>query len=59
MREIPLDGAIALRATDLEDRGFVRDPADRFIFATAEHFDAPIVTRDARMHEFDSARAFW
>ncbi|MFP4128414.1 MAG: type II toxin-antitoxin system VapC family toxin [Desulfonatronovibrio sp.] len=44
IREIPLDGGIALLATSLESEH--RDPADRFIIATAIHHEALLVTAD-------------
>lgn len=43
---IPLDAQIALAATELPGE-FHRDPADRFLVATARALDVPIVTRDA------------
>jgi PIN domain nuclease of toxin-antitoxin system len=42
MQVVPLDAEIALAATELH-----RDPADRFLVATARSLDVPIVTRDA------------
>ena len=47
VREIPLDGGIALLATSLESEH--RDPADRFIIATAIHHEALLVTADKIM----------
>ncbi|WP_420613817.1 PIN domain-containing protein [Candidatus Spongiisocius sp.] len=35
LRELPLHGTEAVRAVALEREGFHRDPADRFIVATA------------------------
>jgi PIN domain nuclease of toxin-antitoxin system len=46
IRVIPLDAEIALAATELPGE-FHRDPADRFLVATARSLDVPIVTRDA------------
>lgn len=45
--ELPLDGAIAVRALDLV--GLHDDPADRFILATALVHDACLVTADERL----------
>lgn len=42
--EIPLDGRIALLATQLEN--LHRDPADRFIMATAIDRSMPLMTAD-------------
>jgi PIN domain nuclease of toxin-antitoxin system len=46
MQVVPLDAEIALAATDLPGE-FHRDPADRFLVATARSLGVPIVTRDA------------
>lgn len=42
--EIPVDGRIALLSTQLE--GFHKDPADRFIVATALDRNLPLLTAD-------------
>ncbi|HYM48769.1 MAG TPA: type II toxin-antitoxin system VapC family toxin, partial [Burkholderiaceae bacterium] len=42
--ELPVDGAIALRAVDLV--GISDDPADRFIAATAIDHEATLITAD-------------
>ena len=47
VREIPLDGAIAVRALDLE--GLPDDPAGRFIAATAILNGAALLTADEKM----------
>jgi PIN domain nuclease of toxin-antitoxin system len=45
LTEIPIDGHVALLACRLDD--FHRDPADRFIVATAlDQGDAPLLTAD-------------
>ncbi len=44
IREIPLDGHIALLASSLDSEH--RDPADRFIIATALHHEAVLITAD-------------
>ena len=36
-----------------------RDPADRFIVATARAHDAALITADARIHESGLARCAW
>lgn len=46
VQEIPLDGKLALMATGLAD--FHRDPADRFIVATALHYRAVLLTADSQ-----------
>lgn len=45
--EVPVDGAIGVRAVELE--GFGDDPADRLIVATALAHDAVLVTADERL----------
>jgi len=45
--EIPVAGDIGIMAAALPD--FHRDPADRFITATALHYGAQLVTADERM----------
>jgi PIN domain nuclease of toxin-antitoxin system len=57
--EIPLDATIAVRAAELGARGFHGDPADRFIFATAEFYRADLVTRDQAIADFDASRVVW
>jgi len=44
LKELPLDGAIALGAVELAD--FHADPADRFITATAHAHQARLITAD-------------
>jgi len=53
---IPLAAEVAVDAGQLR---FTGDPFDRVIYATARAEDAPLVTRDERMHAFDPARAVW
>lgn len=48
--EIPIDGRIALAACSLD--GLHRDPADRFITATALHRSATLVTADTRLPDW-------
>jgi PIN domain nuclease of toxin-antitoxin system len=43
----PLDPAIAVDAAELS--GFLGDPADRMIVATARHLGALLITRDAKI----------
>ncbi len=47
LREIPLDGRVALLAARLE--GLHRDPADRFIVATSVQLGATLVTADTQI----------
>jgi len=47
VQEIPIDGRIALLATSLIQ--LHRDPADRFIVATAMHHRASLMTADSKI----------
>jgi PIN domain nuclease of toxin-antitoxin system len=47
LKEISLDGHVALLASEL--KSFQRDPADRFIAATAMVNDATLLTADAQI----------
>ncbi len=49
--EIPIDGHIALLSCDLND--FHRDPADRFIVATALTANLPLMTADQKILDWD------
>ena len=55
---VPLDNSIALRSIRL-DGGFHEDPADRIIVATAMALEAPVVTKDRRIHAFRGVEAIW
>ena len=46
---IPIDGNIAARAAQLRSEWAGRDPADRFILATALLTNSQLVTTDAEM----------
>lgn len=46
IRELPLDGRVGLLAADLE---LHRDPADRFVAATATISEATLATADQRL----------
>ena len=48
IRFVPLDYAMAAHSQTLPG-GFHRDPADRFLVATARILDVPLVTRDERI----------
>lgn len=50
----PLTPDIVIAAAALGDEGFHRDPADRLIYATARVMDAPLITRDAGIHQFEA-----
>jgi PIN domain nuclease of toxin-antitoxin system len=54
VRECVLTGEIALEATNLPG-AFHRDPADRFLVATARRLDLCLVTRDAKIIDYAEA----
>ncbi|MFT4034942.1 MAG: type II toxin-antitoxin system VapC family toxin [Patulibacter sp.] len=56
---LDLDAAIAVDAAALGTRGMHGDPADRFIYATAQHHRAALVTRDAALRAFDPSGTVW
>jgi PIN domain nuclease of toxin-antitoxin system len=51
--ELPLDGSIAITAVSLNLP--IKDPADRFIAATALAFDATLLTADERLLAWSGA----
>ena len=51
IKEIALDGRIMLRSTQLS--GLHRDPADRFIVATALQHSATLITADSKILNWD------
>lgn len=51
--EFPIDGAIAIRATNLG--GISEDPADRFIAATAIGHEAMLITADEALLRWNHA----
>jgi len=60
---IPIDASLAAATVALGRRGFHRDPADRFVYATAALVGAPLVSKDAAMAAFaradGGARVIW
>jgi PIN domain nuclease of toxin-antitoxin system len=56
---LPISPKIALDAALLERNGFVSDPADRLIYATARDVGATLITRDARLRDFDPRGTLW
>ena len=52
LQELPIDGAIALTATELAS--FHPDPADRFITATALLHQAQLMTADAAILDWSN-----
>jgi len=48
----PLSGRAAANAALLGTRGFMGDPADRLIYATAAELVLPLVSKDGRIRSF-------
>jgi PIN domain nuclease of toxin-antitoxin system len=55
---VPVDAPIALRAAQLPDFPH-RDPADRFIVATALGQGATVATADRRLRDYAPLRSVW
>jgi PIN domain nuclease of toxin-antitoxin system len=58
LRFVPIDSDIAV-ASALLPGAFHKDPADRFIVATARKLAIPIVTADARIQAYRQVRSLW
>ena len=58
VRFIPVDNEISVKATELPGE-FHKDPADRFIVATARKWMAPIVTADEKIRAYSHVRTIW
>lgn len=52
VRAVPIDAEVAVAAVALGGRGFHRDPADRFLYATAVREGVPLISRDAAISSF-------
>jgi PIN domain nuclease of toxin-antitoxin system len=50
---------VAVAAGLLDGRGFPGDPADRFIYATAQALRATLVTRDEAIRGYDARCTVW
>ncbi|GAB6057190.1 PIN domain-containing protein [Desulfonatronum parangueonense] len=50
LRELPLNGELSILAVELQN--LHKDPADRFIAATALFFSYILITADARLLEW-------
>jgi PIN domain nuclease of toxin-antitoxin system len=59
LEAIPISPRVALDAAKLEREGFVPDPADRLIYATARDRGARLITRDLAIREFDPRNTIW
>lgn len=54
----PLSPRISVRSTRLEE-GFLSDPADCILVATALEFGCPIVSKDQRIRKYPRLRVIW
>lgn len=59
VRQHPLTADVAVAAGLLEADRFPGDPADRFIYATAQSLRARLVTRDKAIRDFDARTTVW
>ena len=55
---IPVDNEIAVQSVALPGE-FHKDPADRFIVATARKFSAPLITKDEKIREYANVKTIW
>lgn len=56
---LPLTSSVAVQAALLGREGFVGDPADRLIYATARGAGGSLVTRDKALRDFDTRNTIW
>jgi PIN domain nuclease of toxin-antitoxin system len=56
---LPLTSSVAVQAALLGRDGFVGDPADRLIYATARGTGRRLVTRDRALRDFDPRNTIW
>jgi PIN domain nuclease of toxin-antitoxin system len=59
VQQHPLTADVAVAAGMLDGGGFPGDPADHFIYATAQALRAPLVTRDEAIRSFDARTTVW
>jgi PIN domain nuclease of toxin-antitoxin system len=57
LKELPISAAIALRSAALPS--LHRDPADRFLIATAQEHNLILLTPDAAMQQYPGLRTRW
>ncbi len=56
---MPMSPEVATTAGLLDPGQFPGDPADRMIYATARGSGASLITRDARLREYDPRGTLW
>lgn len=59
VQPLPLTSSVAVQAALLGREGFVGDPADRLIYATARGTGGRLVTRDKALRDFDTRNTIW
>lgn len=57
LREVPLTAAICLRMAALPE--LHRDPADRFLVATAQEHDLTLITPDPLIRQYPQLKSLW
>jgi PIN domain nuclease of toxin-antitoxin system len=57
LRELSLTAAICLRMAALP--GLHRDPADRFLIATAQELNLTLVTPDPQIRQYPNLKTIW
>ncbi len=57
LREVSLTAAICLRMAALP--GLHRDPADRFLIATAQELDLTLLTPDPKIRQYPNLKTLW
>lgn len=58
VRFVPIDNEIAVQAVALPG-DFHKDPADRFIVATARKYSIPLLTKDEKIRSYRHVKAVW
>lgn len=57
LRELPISAAIALRSASLPT--LHRDPADRFLIATAQELNLTLLTPDPTIQQYPRLKTLW
>lgn len=57
LKELPITAAIALRSTSLP--ALHRDPADRFLIATAQEHNLTLLTPDPTIQQYAQLKSGW
>lgn len=58
LKFVPIDNEIAVRSAQLGDE-FHRDPGDRYIVATSQKLQAPLVTADDKIRKYPHVHTIW